>query len=939
MKQIALKKNLKKKTLAVAVAMALGGSVVPSWVYAWEYQFRHHQFEDTWDVAIDVATGVAVGKVIGKGISSIPGATKEQAEGATLIMQAQLSTTGMGDALNSSIAEVIKNPLGVKTAYASAQTFDIPGAAYQDIAHEKDFAEKISDTVRDWYVKPFAAITAKLGETVRFVPSVKAADVMATAALTLDGRNQAMDETRYFYLNAINEIIYSYQAMARHLDNRIEHKNIDDYIRNDVTQFDNTVAVMIEHLKTHKANLKNNYTAGVNIGHGIRTDYLKWIDEVINALEGSSFKDTYDEYLLSVPAHERPKTLKQITDTWDMRAAVFEEYEDYLGPDFLGRYKEHDADGKNLVDDSFDLAGKYIRGEISYDQNQLENVTRGLIMDYLANQVIGDPRGEQNQKPKDPDIPVNPSSDSNARALGYYEHSWRAPYAPDAFQIKKTGDTLTLISKSPLIFPDLEVDTKIGFGKVEGTKYSSSLDFRYMNNNQYQQILTMMSNDGDFYSLGVQGFYGIPDTFHSITLYSGHRLQNNAALPATGISVYHMSYYDMLGWFESENNYLSGINRHNVNHELFINWKSGKVYGLYHNPQQDVFDGSDRILFFIGDVDRDTLELRGHNVYLHNHTRFLFETDRALSRNFKNEQVSLQLYGKNYPNGIGGLFDIAYGLSSWPSQRTPGTAMLIGHLAKKSAVERPYVPGNNWQGFATGIVVDQENKHASLAYNTDRNTVRIRLQPSDGTVSALINVGEGDDQNTRYTLTSDSDDLNVYVKQDAFAIVTDDYLTPSYVVTTMLEDSGYDHLSWGRWGKDQLEPTKNLEGAHWIAGRLTPTVSMPATGTASYTGIVRGSGVRNDGLLLDVAGTSNLTANFGAGTVEGHLFLGPTLGTASLQGVSISGNQLSGNLHGNQINTGNIHGAFYGPQAQEMGGNWAVKANQWQATGIFTGKR
>ncbi|TCM34487.1 transferrin-binding protein-like solute binding protein [Novosphingobium sp. ST904] len=123
-------------------------------------------------------------------------------------------------------------------------------------------------------------------------------------------------------------------------------------------------------------------------------------------------------------------------------------------------------------------------------------------------------------------------------------------------------------------------------------------------------------------------------------------------------------------------------------------------------------------------------------------------------------------------------------------------------------------------------------------------------------------------------------------------------------------------------------------------GQATPKGLMPTTGTASYTGVAHGSAViyNNDIRIdmYDVSGTSSLSANFGTGKISGQLALSGTnlangrdlsFGTTSFAGtigdVTADAQRVGGfsATRGGGLE-GTLNGMFFGPNANEVGGNF-----------------
>jgi hypothetical protein len=159
-------------------------------------------------------------------------------------------------------------------------------------------------------------------------------------------------------------------------------------------------------------------------------------------------------------------------------------------------------------------------------------------------------------------------------------------------------------------------------------------------------------------------------------------------------------------------------------------------------------------------------------------------------------------------------------------------------------------------------------------------------------------------------------------------------------------------LQWGYWGGDLTTPSTGggaprIDRGHintWVAGvptALNELSSLQSLGaTATYTGHAIGS-VYNNGASYTAAGGFNGTYNFGTqtGTMAVSNFDGRNFaasGKAPLNGANYSFPVSSPGV------TGAINGTFYGTNAAETGGNFAVRTTvgpAYLASGIFTGKQ
>jgi len=343
----------------------------------------------------------------------------------------------------------------------------------------------------------------------------------------------------------------------------------------------------------------------------------------------------------------------------------------------------------------------------------------------------------------------------------------------------------------------------------------------------------------------------------------------------------------------------------------------------------------------ISGIDRDRTEIIGS---------YLFKTRETSSnplviRDAARDTTTLQMYGKNGAEGLGGTFGAVFD-RSWGNPDL--SSMTMSGFRNQTSVKNTdeLVKNDTWKGYAAGWV--KNGGTVKSAYSSNPDEVQIALSPALDSVTANVNMRiDGTGASVGFAnVASEVDGENIYITKDAFVAVKDIHGTPSYVAAA--GDDGLDYLTWGVWSVEAAHSgmvgATVLDGSHWIAGTMTPTHDMPTTGTASYAGQVRGT-AHEGGALHALNGTSNLTANFGTGNIGGVLNInyanGGAYATSNLSSVSIhNGNQFGGSL-GGADNVGNIQGGFYGPGAAEVGGNWSINKNGGvsQATGVFTGQK
>ncbi len=491
---------------------------------------------------------------------------------------------------------------------------------------------------------------------------------------------------------------------------------------------------------------------------------------------------------------------------------------------------------------------------------------------------------------------------------------------------KDGGDTLTFTLRYPnQTASNFTMNTTIatqviGTGYYQGTITDATNIF---GQDMSSSSIFHSNVDLDFFRFILKNDYSVVEGYY------GERLSAASKIPTTGVSTYDLRERVVSPY--TQTSYASDTMK------LFVNWATGKVYAFDTNALMDSAEGT---AIFVGEIDRAALEISGKYAFK---TRRLSASESSnLPRAIKDamrDTTTIQLYGNAYPNGMGGTFGATY----YSENGTPSLSsmMMSGYVNTKN-VAKSYTPSDNevWSGHAVGFVANRSTGAVAIDSSTTTDDVQMTLKPSTGEVKASITVTDG---STNRTLTTDYTDTNVYVNQNAFATMKDAGNIPTYAATTMSENDSYNYLSWGTWSTELSASNKTVvDGSSWIAGKLTPTASMPSSGTATYNGTVQGMSYES-GSLKALNGSHTMNANFGSGTITGTMNVnyassGASYATTNLNAVSIGGNGFAGGLNGTD-NTGSIKGSFYGPAANEVGGTWALSKTGSSAAGIFAGKK
>ena len=157
---------------------------------------------------------------------------------------------------------------------------------------------------------------------------------------------------------------------------------------------------------------------------------------------------------------------------------------------------------------------------------------------------------------------------------------------------------------------------------------------------------------------------------------------------------------------------------------------------------------------------------------------------------------------------------------------------------------------------------------------------------------------------------------------------------------------GLNYSAFGLWAVSyENDPTGNGAGRAYpfAFGNLTPSPSVPVTGSATFNGTTIGlGGGGGANSLYALQGNAQIVANFSTQSVAAkftnlttqNIYTNATGTLPDLTGAStITGNAYSGPITGTGL-TGSLSGHFYGPAAQETAGVWQASGggNSWMGS-------
>jgi hypothetical protein len=157
-----------------------------------------------------------------------------------------------------------------------------------------------------------------------------------------------------------------------------------------------------------------------------------------------------------------------------------------------------------------------------------------------------------------------------------------------------------------------------------------------------------------------------------------------------------------------------------------------------------------------------------------------------------------------------------------------------------------------------------------------------------------------------------------------------------------------EYLTWGLWTSSIPDPnhsSRSFEAVGtYVAGM--PTVQLPQTGSATYSGFMVGFAQQGSNSIYAATGTyqnvwsfTNRNGTF-SGTFDGRGYSGATQATGPTGSPTFSGNFTSNTGY----RSGTLNGSFFASptdQAKYQAGTFAIGSNHshYRASGIFAGQR
>jgi hypothetical protein len=216
---------------------------------------------------------------------------------------------------------------------------------------------------------------------------------------------------------------------------------------------------------------------------------------------------------------------------------------------------------------------------------------------------------------------------------------------------------------------------------------------------------------------------------------------------------------------------------------------------------------------------------------------------------------------------------------------------------------------------------------------------------ANGPASAFID-------NSRYAMITQTNDPN---RQSTLhpifgrpTTITDNTMLASYQTAPVALPGGAqpctcEYLSWGFWSSNiqaSNNQTYNVNLGTYVVGQLTDRLQMPQVGSATYNGMMVGN-VQNGSNAYIAAGNYSSNWSFAAragsfnASFDGTHYTGGAVANPGSGGVTFTGAFAGGGK------VGALTGSFFGPQAQNQGGQFTIGSNNtaYKASGVFAGQQ
>ena len=443
------------------------------------------------------------------------------------------------------------------------------------------------------------------------------------------------------------------------------------------------------------------------------------------------------------------------------------------------------------------------------------------------------------------------------------------------------------------------------------------------------------SFDGGNYKFQELGFAGIP----------------SASLPSNGVEAYSghvLAAFTEAGNIDADTSVL----------DMEVNWYNEKVLGRIH--------GTDSKIFFIGKVSGNALS----------NVQFFGDGKAGATPTAADGTVDFgKFYGSQHQGfGMTASGD-TYDVYNQASENT-WSAVGAGFRVYENPLDDPVAPtgaATLWEGFTTGLAEDMDDPPTNrrlylssvpsdLQFSVDKDagTLSGTLSASDVFPSGylIVNMVVGDTNGSAFVL---NDNFGAGLGDGGGTVITDGtddigLRTYGNYMVSMPPDSQFsEYVTWGYWEAAYLDPATPAKKYHihqpgslWIAGERTPVGYIQNhitnnTFVGTYQGPAHGIEISAGGVVSELTnGSTNLTIDFSQAAVADEISgtIGFDQASFTAAGLTATSGGFTANFTDANVNTSTVNGAYFGPNAEAIGGNFHTDlATGERYMGVFGGNK
>ncbi|MFZ5762110.1 MAG: transferrin-binding protein-like solute binding protein [Thermodesulfobacteriota bacterium] len=388
-----------------------------------------------------------------------------------------------------------------------------------------------------------------------------------------------------------------------------------------------------------------------------------------------------------------------------------------------------------------------------------------------------------------------------------------------------------------------------------------------------------------------------------------------------------------------------------------VNWHNHKVFGIAY----DETDTKSKPVFFFGTVSGSTisdLTIFGSDeggTYPYNDAAFIRGSGSGLFSGTAFDFFSFTATGSSYL------------IKGTPTQTLLDSWTVAGGGQQVAGDLTPAAPKGTaiWTGFVVGVSEDMNNQpnDRHFIYNTNPNSFTMSIDKDSGTILGTLTT------DTHVGGTYDISGMTIggsygsaYLMDNALAAIlgcsgscvgaSSLKTYGNYMVASGPDEQFSTYFTWGYWEAAYVDPDDSttqrqfrVPESLWLAGKPSTNSVINTSFVGSYSGKAYGTMVADTPTTTDirqVKGTVDLTANFtSTPSITGNIALTDANNTTTT--LNISGGAFTSDASGNKFSAtltgGGINGAFYGPNAEAVGGNFSSVTGGYRYLGIFGGNK